>query len=111
MAFMDDLFDEDIEWHGSGAGQFSEGAKGKENVFMLFGKVAEETDGTFEMTVDDIYADDHHGVVTTRVVAERKGRRYEWKEVDLFRMTSEGRILEFWGIPEDQDELDSFFND
>jgi ketosteroid isomerase-like protein len=111
MAFMDDLFDEDIEWHGSGSGQFAEGAKGKENVFMLFGKVAEETDGTFQMTVDDIYADDNHGVVTTRVVAERNGRRYEWKEVDLFRLTPEGRIKEFWGIPEDQEELDRFFND
>ena len=111
MAFMDDLFDEDIEWHGSGSGQFAEGAKGKENVFMLFGKVAEETDGTFQMTVDDIYADDNHGVVTTRVIAERNGRRYEWKEVDLFRLTPEGRIKEFWGIPEDQDALDRFFND
>jgi ketosteroid isomerase-like protein len=110
MAFMDDLFDEDIYWHGSGSGQFAGGAQGKENVFMLFGKVAEETDGTFQMTVDEIYADDIHGIVTTRVVAERKGRQHEWKEVNVFHMTPEGRIKDFWGVPDDQDALDEFFN-
>ena len=111
MAFMDDLFDEEIFWHGSGSGQFAEGAKGKENVFLLFGKVAEETDGTFQMTVDDIYADDNHGIVTTHVVADRGDNHYEWKEVDIFHLTPEGRIEEFWGIPEDQAALDRFFND
>jgi ketosteroid isomerase-like protein len=111
MAFMDDLFDEDIFWHGSGSGQFAGGAQGKENVFMFFGKVAEETDGTFEMTVDDIYADDTHGIVTTHVKADRGDTHYEWKEVDIFHLTPEGKIKEFWGIPEDQEALDHFFND
>jgi hypothetical protein len=110
MAFLDELFDDDIFWHGSGSGQFSEGAQGKENVFMLFGKVAEETEGTFQMTVDEIYADDIHGVVTTHVVADRKGVHHEWKEVNVFHLTPEGRIKDFWGIPDDQDKLDEFFN-
>ncbi len=78
---------------------------------MMFGLVAEETGGTFQMTVDDIYADNTHGIVTTHVVADRNDRHYEWKEVDIFHLTPEGRIKEFWGIPEDQDELDRFFND
>jgi ketosteroid isomerase-like protein len=111
LAYMDDLFDEDIFWHGSGTGQFAEGAQGKQNVFMMFGLVAEETGGTFEMTVDDIYADNTHGIVTTHVVADRNGKHYEWKEVDIFHLTPEGRIKEFWGIPEDQEALDHFFND
>lgn len=111
MAYLDDLFDDDIFWHGSGHGQFSQGAQGKENVFLMFGKVAEETNGTFQMTVDEIYADDTHGIVTTHVVADRGDKHYEWREVDVFHLTPEGRVKDFWGIPEDQDALDAFFND
>ena len=110
FAFLEDLFDEDIFWHGSGRGQFAEGARGRDNVFMLFGKVAEETSGTFQMTVDEIYADDVHGVVTTHVVADRGDLHHEWREVDVFHLTPEGRIKDFWGIPDDQEALDAFFN-
>ena len=111
MAFMDDLFDDEIFWHGAAPGQFSRGRPGQGERLHDVRPGRRGDRRHLRMTVDDIFADDVHGVVTTRGVAERKGRRYEWKEVDLFRLTPDGRILEFWGIPEDQAELDSFFND
>jgi len=97
-------------WHAAAAGS-SPKARRQENVFMLFGKVAEETDGTFTDDVDEIYARRHPRVVTTHVVADRGDQHHEWKEVDIFHLTPEGRIREFWGIPDDQEALDHFFND
>jgi uncharacterized protein len=110
LAFLEDLFDDDIFWHGSGHGQFATGAQGRDNVFAMFGKVTEETSGTFTMIVDDIYADDFHGIVNTHVIADRGPLHHEWKEVDIFHLTPEGRVKDFWGIPDDQDALDAFFN-
>jgi len=74
-------------------------------------QVAEETDGTFTMTVDEIYADDTHGVVTNA------RRRRPWRPAPRVEGSRHlpphagGRIREFWGIPDDQEALDHFFND
>jgi len=62
MATLNDVISDDIAWHNGGNNILTGDYEGKDAVFGFFGRLAEETGGSFENEVHDMLANDDHGV-------------------------------------------------
>jgi uncharacterized protein len=109
MATLSELITEDSVWHIGGKNRFSGDYKGRDAVFGFFGKLIEETGGTFRIEVHDILANDEHGVVMVRELAERNGKKWDGRSAHITHLDDMGRTKEFWAFQEDQAGADEFF--
>ena len=107
LAFLNDLFAEDIEWHEAGHHQLSGDYHGRDAVFGFLGKLMEVTEGTFRADVHAVLADDEHGVALMYLSASKGGRSIEINDVHVVHMR-DGKIVEFWDASPQQDVLDEF---
>lgn len=110
MDTVGELFADDILWHMGGNNMLSGDYKGKEAVFGLFGRLVQETGGTFSQEIHDILANDEHVVVLLRTSAQRKGVRVDQRAVDIMHADAEGKITEFWRFFEDTAAVDGMWS-
>lgn len=71
----------------------------------LIRTVMELTGGTFQETVDDVLANDRHGVVLATHRLQRDGRSLEYQTAHLWRFEN-GRLVEWWEYPQDLHQID-----
>jgi ketosteroid isomerase-like protein len=109
MQAVGEFMADDIVWHVGGNNVISGDYRGKDAVFGFFGRLMQETGGTFKTEVHDILANDKHGATLVTNTAERKGKSLEWRAVNLSHTDHDGRVTEFWVFPENSQELDEFF--
>ena len=110
LATLGELFSDDIVWHAPGRGPISGDYKGKEEVFGLFGKLVQETGGTFKLEVEEMFANDERGVATQRITADRDGKRLDIYSANVFRYDAEGKVVEAWGMGVDTEIGTEFFS-
>src|SRR6516162_8434512 len=77
MATLTELIADDVVWHVQGVGPLDGDYHGRDQVFGFFGRLAEETGGTFRLDVHDILANDEHTVVLATLTATRGGKSIE----------------------------------
>jgi len=94
------LFHDDIVWHAAGTSVISGNFRGKAEVFGLFAKLAELTQGTFHQEIHAVLADDDHVVVLTDN-GQDKPRPFTGQQVFIWHVR-DGKAVECWGIPADQ---------
>ena len=105
FAFLYDLFDEDVIWHGGGSTEmWAEGSHGRDAVFEQFGKI--EAAGSFKRDLLHVLADDVHAVALVHNDVEKGDVHMQWYEAMVFHLNEAGRIVEFWGIHEDADDVE-----
>ena len=110
MATLDELFADDIAWHAGGRSVVSGDFEGKEAVFGYFGRLVQETGGTFRIEVHDVLANDEHVVALTTASAERQGKSLNnAKGVQIFHVR-DGKVTESWFHSGDQYADDAFFS-
>ena len=100
------LLTDDIEYYVSGWSPVSGTYKGKDEVLGLFGKMMELSGGTFQVEVQDILANDKHGVALTIKRGQRTGKTLESRSVHVwdirdgkcarFRAYNEEAWDDFW---------------
>jgi len=78
-----------------GVGHLSGTYRGREEIFGFFGRLAEETGGTFRLDVHDVLANDEHAVVLCRLSASRGNKSIEVPVANVTHMR-DGKITEFW---------------
>ena len=105
---VDELMDDDIVWHVSGHSPMSGDYEGKEAVMGYFGRLMQETGGTFKNDIHDMLANDEHGVALVNVTASRGGKSIDQPSVNVFHM-KDGKMTEFWAFTEDPTEWDAFW--
>lgn len=110
LAAVGDLLSEDIVWHSGGANVLTGDYKGKEAVLGFFELLMRESGGSFRNDIHDMLANDEHGVALVINSATRGGKSFEGRVVHIFHM-SDGKMTEFWAIPEDQSRYDEFWMD
>lgn len=103
-----DVFAEDIVWHVPGKNAIAGEYRGKDQVMEYIRRRRALADDTFEVTVEDVLANDEHGFVIASGSAIRDGKRKKWRAHGLYRF-DEGRIAECWVFPEDQDAFDAIW--
>src|SRR5919108_4931514 len=71
-----EVFTEDTVWHVGGRNLLSGDYRGQE-MFDWFGRLFQETGGTFRIQLHDVTTSDQHAVALTEATGERGGRRLE----------------------------------
>ena len=111
MAILSDVFDDNVTWHSTGRGAIQQDVHGKDGVLGAWRSVAEQSGDSFRLEPGTVYGDDDHVVGVSRITAKRGGKTLDMSEVEIFHMTPEGKIRDFWGIAEDEDVLAAFWVD
>jgi uncharacterized protein len=100
LAALTELLADDVVWHVQGGGPLSGDYHGRDQVFGFFGRIAEETGGTFRLDVHDILANDEHTVVLATLTATRGGKSTEAQVVNVTH-NRDGQVTEFWSAVTD----------
>ena len=87
-------------WHVQGGGALSGDYHGRDQVFGFFGRVAEETGGTFRLDIHDILANDEHTVALATLTATRGGKSIEIPVANVSH-NRDGQVTEFWSAVTD----------
>lgn len=103
-----DVFAKDIVWHVPGKSAIAGEYRGRAQVIEYVRRRRALTDDTFEVTVEDVLANDEDGFVIASGSAVREGKRLEWRAHGLYRF-QKGRIAECWVLPEDQNAFDAIW--
>ena len=109
MEAMSEMMSDDIVWHAPGNNPLSGTYRGKEEVFGLFAKIGEMSDGPMEMDIHDILANDDHVVALVGVKASRGGKRLDARSAHIMHV-ADGKLTEFWNFPEDPSLGDEFWS-
>jgi uncharacterized protein len=80
------LLADDIEFHIFGRSPMSGSYSGKDEIRRFFGKLIETYGDTFRLEVEDILANDTHGVALTRERRQRGGKAMENRAVHVYDM-------------------------
>ena len=96
LATLSELIADNAVWHAQGVGPLSGDYHGRDQVFGFFGRLAEETGGTFRLDVHDILANDEHTAVLATLTASRNGKSIEVPVVNISHNDGNGKITEFW---------------
>lgn len=104
------LFADDVVWHQPGQGSLSGSYKGKYELFSLFGKFMEVSNGTFKIdTVDNIMANENLVSASLHFSAQKStGEKLSMAGVDLMRIEN-GKIKEVYLFSGDQATEDAFW--
>jgi ketosteroid isomerase-like protein len=102
------LFADDIVWHVPGRSPIAGEYHGKDGVLAFFGKLMEETGGTFRLSVHDVAATDRHALAIIDGHAERHGKSYDFHAIHVWHLR-DGKAEVFRGVPIDAYADDEFW--
>src|SRR3989337_3682668 len=92
MKTLTEIFDESSSWHTPGRGSLAGDHKGREAVFAYFGRLGQETGGTFKAELRHVFADDDGRVVGLHHNSgEREGKRLDTDCCIVFEL-KDGRV-------------------
>ncbi len=110
METLNELIADDAVWHVGGRSPLAGDYKGKEAIFGLFATLGEKSEGTLQLEVHDILANDEHSVVLTRVTAGgSSGKSVEVNTCDTVHIRN-GQVFEFWSFGSDQYAWDEYWS-
>jgi hypothetical protein len=102
---LNELFAEDMVWHEVGRNQLAGEYRGRDAVYGFFGKLMQVTDGTFQLDLHTILADDDHAVVLVVTTASRGGKSMTVNDAHIYHLR-DGKVVEFWNASTDQYAVD-----
>ena len=94
MKTLTEMFDESASWHTPGRGSLAGDHKGREATFAYFGRLGQETGGTFKAELRHVLADDDGRVVGIHHNSgERDGKHLDVDCCLVFEL-KDGRITD-----------------
>jgi ketosteroid isomerase-like protein len=103
------LLDEQVAWHVPGRNAIAGDHRGREAVMDYFRRRRELASATFTIEVRGVLAVGGTVVQVAGGTAERRGRRWTWDTVGIFRVAG-GRIAEGWLVALDQAAFDEIWS-
>ena len=92
---LTELLADDVVWHVQGVGPLNGNYHGRDEVFGSFGRLAEETGGTFRLDVHDVLANDEHAVALCALSASCGNKSIEAPVANVSHLR-DGKVTEFW---------------
>ena len=94
MNTLIELFDESAVWHLPGRSAMANDYQGRDATLAYFGQIGQETGGTFQAKLQQLFAGDDDRVVgSQRSTAERNGKRLDVGNCIVFQL-KDGRITD-----------------
>ena len=110
MDTLTELFDEGAVWHVPGRSSLAGDHQGRDAAFAYFGRLGQETGGTFQAVLQHLFADDEDRVVGVQTnSAERDGKRLSVDACLVFQL-KDGRVTEAWEHYRDLYAWDEFWS-
>jgi ketosteroid isomerase-like protein len=106
-AEIEDLFADDLVYHGQGTSRFAQDFRGRDQFFAVERQFAKTA--VMRQEVRQIFADDVHAIVIAEVRAQHDGAETRWLEAEVFHFGPDGKVTDTWGVPEDQVVVDDFW--
>ena len=97
---------EDWNFNIAGQGAIAGTYRGKEGLYDLAGKAMAATSSTFQEDVEDVLANDEHGIVLARQRFTRDGQQQEYRTVHVYEIR-DGKLAACWEHPRDQSAFDA----
>jgi ketosteroid isomerase-like protein len=97
---------EDWNFNVAGNGAIAGTYRGKQGLYDLAGKAMSATGGTFQEDVEDVLANDRHGIVLARHRFTRDGQQQEYRTVHVCEIR-DGKLVACWEHPRDQAAFDA----
>ena len=107
MTALRQLLDPQVVWHAGGHNALTGDYRGVEEVLGFFGRTMEFTEGSFQVSIEEVLVNDQGAAVVQRSSAQRNGKSFDDRGVQLFRI-SDGKAAEVWqyyGDPYAVDEV------
>jgi ketosteroid isomerase-like protein len=98
------LFRDDVVWH-----TLSGVVHGVDEVLAMLAGSDEMAAGSISREVHALLANDEYGMVLVTVRAARQDRRFEDRQVHVYRFR-DGKIAEFWLFPGDRESYEEFWS-
>lgn len=108
VATLMELFDEDVVEHQPGNNVMSGEYKGRDAVLGFYGRLAQETNGTFRAELERVLANDTRVVTVHHSTAERNGKRLDCRTSLVFQLR-DGKAVDIDTCDEDPSAWDEFF--
>jgi ketosteroid isomerase-like protein len=108
LTALSQLIAADATWHVSDTGPLSGDYHGRDEIFGFFGRLAEQTGGTFRLDVHDVLANDEHAVVLCTLWASRGTKSIEIPVANISHLR-DGKITEFWSATTDPQATTDFW--
>ena len=91
---LTELFDETAVWHLPGRSSMATDYQGRDATLAYFGRIGQETGGTFRAELQDLTADEDDRVVgIQRSTGERNGKRLDVGDCIVFQL-KDGRVTD-----------------
>ena len=91
---LTELFDESAVWHLPGRSSLANDYQGREATLAYFGRIGQETAGTFRAELEDLTANDDDRVVGIQhSTAERNGKHLDVGDCIVFKL-KDGRVTD-----------------
>ena len=91
---LTELFDETAVWHLPGRSSMATDYQGRDATLAYFGRIGQETGGTFRAELQDLTADEDDRVVgIQRSTGERNGKHLDVGDCIVFRL-KDGRVID-----------------
>lgn len=107
--FQTNAFDPQIAYHIPGDNAIAGTYEGIEAVLGIFGRIAQETNGTFNIEAGDVIANDELVAVAYRATGKRGGKELSLSEYMLLVM-KDGKAVNAWIHPSDQQQFNEFWS-
>ena len=107
---MGDFFADDVAWHVAGSNRLSGDHRGREELLAYFGTLWADTDGTYALAPESVFATDHHAAFFTRATGQREDRSLDVIQAHAVTVRSDGLWREYWVCADDQDAEDAFWS-
>lgn len=105
---VESLVADDVVAHFPGTNKVSGTYKGRDQLFGVFAKGDELTEGTFERELHDVTASDDHIVILVSIRAQRDGKLITWNGANVWHVR-DGKLTEVWLLSDDQAATDQAF--
>jgi uncharacterized protein len=109
MATLTELIADDCVWHVPGTHPMAGDYTGRDAIFGFFARLVSETDGQLQIELIDCMASDERTCNMIRATATRNDRTIAMNGTHLARIR-DGRVVEFWEVPDDQAAVSQFWS-
>ena len=91
---LNEIFDDSIVWHLPGRSSMANDYQGRDATFAYFGQIGQETGGTFQAELQQLFAGDDGRVIgLQRSTADRGGKHLDVGNCIVFQLT-DGRVTD-----------------
>jgi ketosteroid isomerase-like protein len=97
---------EDWNFNIAGQGAIAGTYRGKQGLYELAQTAMATTSSTFQEDVEDVFANDQHGIVLARHRLTRGGQQQEYHTVHVYEIR-DGKLAACWEHPRDQAAFDA----